>query len=298
MYYTWYSSGLILQIFSGAKECVKLRRKEFNCSTYQAGAGHVRMGCVQSSDPEPSQVVGVPQRWRSATPVTRAQIVARREEFWSTRAAAGGVDQVWYALRSAAEGVASSNLDHANAVLQASSVTTPNGDMSVCYDELGNRYEVPLWCYSSPENLSLSGAPPAKKKKKKASRGPSVKIACKLRFGGCGFTTKEMPFVGMSDASIGSILSETMAALGEREATAPPAPPADGAGEASCSASPSTAKASQPIAAAEVINAMADGRIVARLFFGGQHCANDDALGDVPGIRDDMVFQLFLRKRK
>ena len=236
-------------------------------------------------------------RWRSSTPVTRPQIVARREEFWSTRAAAGGVDQVWYALRSAAEGVASSNLDHANAVLQASSVTTPNGDMSVCYDELGNRYEVPLWCYSVPENLSLSGAPPAKKKKK-ASRGPSVQISCKLRFGGCGFVTKEMPFVGMSDASIVSILAETMAALGEREAAAAPPPPAGGSGVTSSSASPSATAASQPITAAEVITAVAEGRIVARLFFGGQHCADELALGDVPGIQDGMVFQLFLRKKK
>jgi hypothetical protein len=230
--------------------------------------------------------------WKSSTPITRAEIMARREDFWSSREGAGGVPQIWAALRSAAEGVNSNNLDHANAVLEASSVTTPNSDMSVCYDELGNRYEVPLWCWSSPVNLSLSGS--------SASGGggggpkvmkcaPGQLIKCKARFGGLSCICNEIAFEGMSEAKIGALLATVMESVAAREAEAE-----SGGGDSSGGGGTGEMGLSVP----DFIAGVANGTIVLRAFFGGRELDDDLAFGDVGGIGDGRVVQLFLRKAR
>jgi hypothetical protein len=30
----------------------------------------------------------------------------------------------------------------------------PNGSLELCYDELGNEYKIPDYCYSTPSNIS------------------------------------------------------------------------------------------------------------------------------------------------
>lgn len=40
--------------------------------------------------------------------------------------------------------------------LQASSITTPNGSLEVCYDERGYQYKVPQYCVSNPSELTSS----------------------------------------------------------------------------------------------------------------------------------------------
>ena len=259
------------------------------------------MGCVNSAIGEnrESHRIAQPKRWKSSTPITRAEIMARREDFWSSREGAGGLPQIWAALRSAAEGVNSNNLDHANAVLEASSVTTPNSDMSVCYDELGNRYEVPLWCWSSPVNLSLSGSS-ASGGGGGGGGGPKVMkcapgqlIKCKARFGGLSCICNEIAFEGMSEAKVGALLATVMESVAAREAEAE-AEAESGGGDSSGGGGTGEMGLSVP----DFIAGVANGTIVLRAFFGGRELDDDLAFGDVGGIGDGMVVQLFLRKAR
>ena len=62
--------------------------------------------------------------------------------------------QVWQALRAAAE---CEDQDTAQAILDAIQGTLPHGNMSVVYDELGNRYDLPPYCLSEPSNMVHGG---------------------------------------------------------------------------------------------------------------------------------------------
>ena len=44
----------------------------------------------------------------------------------------------------------------ANAVLQASNITTPNGNLTLCYDEMGDCYKVPEYCFVDPIELGAN----------------------------------------------------------------------------------------------------------------------------------------------
>lgn len=57
--------------------------------------------------------------------------------------------EIWQALRRAAE----SDLPYAQAIIDENRIRLVNRDMSVCYDELNIRYELPLYVLSEPENL-------------------------------------------------------------------------------------------------------------------------------------------------
>ena len=49
---------------------------------------------------------------------------------------------IWQTLKSAAENILDGDVDLANAILEASSVSTPHGSLYRCYDELGALYSV------------------------------------------------------------------------------------------------------------------------------------------------------------
>lgn len=34
----------------------------------------------------------------------------------------------------------------------------PNGTLELCYDELGNEYKIPEYCYTTPSNISTKKA--------------------------------------------------------------------------------------------------------------------------------------------
>ena len=39
------------------------------------------------------------------------------------------------------------------AIIDGASITLPHGTLTECYDELGSRYQLPVYCLSSPTNL-------------------------------------------------------------------------------------------------------------------------------------------------
>jgi hypothetical protein len=59
------------------------------------------------------------------------------------------------ALRVAAE---ADDHDTAQAVINAINVTLPLGNLTMVYDELGNKYEIPSYCLSEPTNLIKVGS--------------------------------------------------------------------------------------------------------------------------------------------
>lgn len=88
--------------------------------------------------------------WTSQMPLTEGQLRSKRDEFWETAPAFEGRKEIWDALRAAAE-----TDDHtwAQAIVDGANITLPTGSLQDAYDELGNRYVLPVYCVSKPTNL-------------------------------------------------------------------------------------------------------------------------------------------------
>eukprot|EP00004_Rigifila_ramosa_P015132 TRINITY_DN3504_c0_g1_i1.p1 TRINITY_DN3504_c0_g1~~TRINITY_DN3504_c0_g1_i1.p1 ORF type:complete len:189 (-),score=24.70 TRINITY_DN3504_c0_g1_i1:80-646(-) len=82
--------------------------------------------------------------------MTRGQLQSKRDEFWETAPTFEGRKEIWQALRAAAE---STDLELAQAILDSAEISLPTGVLTESYDQLGNRYSLPLFCLSEPTNL-------------------------------------------------------------------------------------------------------------------------------------------------
>uniref|UniRef100_A0A4W4E0B8 Ubiquitin-like domain-containing protein n=1 Tax=Electrophorus electricus TaxID=8005 RepID=A0A4W4E0B8_ELEEL len=92
-------------------------------------------------------------KWKSDYPMTDGQLLSKRDEFWDTAPAFDGRTEIWDALRAAAHAFESGDHELAQAILDGAGVTLPHGVLSDCYDELGTRYQLPLYCLSQPVNM-------------------------------------------------------------------------------------------------------------------------------------------------
>lgn len=111
-------------------------------------------------------------RWKSDVPLTEGQLRSKRDEFWDTAPAFDGRKEIWDALRAAAVAAESLDFELAQAILDGASISVPNGYyyhvfqlnktnvffslegyLTECYDELGARYQVPIYCLSYPINI-------------------------------------------------------------------------------------------------------------------------------------------------
>lgn len=92
-------------------------------------------------------------RWKSDVPLTEGQLRSKRDEFWDTAPAFDGRKEIWDALRAAAVAGESKDYEHAQAILDGANISVPNGHLTECYDELGTRYQVPIYCLSYPINI-------------------------------------------------------------------------------------------------------------------------------------------------
>ncbi|KAJ8266781.1 hypothetical protein GJAV_G00134630 [Gymnothorax javanicus] len=105
-------------------------------------------------------------KWKSDYPMTDGQLRSKRDEFWDTAPAFEGRKEIWDALRAAAHAFESNDHELAQAILDGASITLPHGALTECYDELGNRYQLPVYCLAPPINMideerSESDAPEA-----------------------------------------------------------------------------------------------------------------------------------------
>ncbi|KAL2524279.1 Ubiquitin domain-containing protein [Abeliophyllum distichum] len=109
------------------------------------------MGCAGSRDKgdETEKKIRKPKQWRHSEPITRAQLIQMRDEFWDTAPHYGGRKEIWDALRAAAE----ADLTLAQAIVESAGVIVQNPDLTVSYDERGAKYELPKYVLSEPANL-------------------------------------------------------------------------------------------------------------------------------------------------
>ncbi|XP_024288346.1 ubiquitin domain-containing protein 2 [Oncorhynchus tshawytscha] len=92
-------------------------------------------------------------KWKSDYPMTDGQLRSKRDEFWDTAPAFEGRKEIWDALRAAAQAFESNDHELAQAIIDGASITLPHGALTECYDELGNRYQLPVYCLSPPVNM-------------------------------------------------------------------------------------------------------------------------------------------------
>ncbi|XP_032806711.1 ubiquitin domain-containing protein 2-like isoform X1 [Petromyzon marinus] len=92
-------------------------------------------------------------KWKSEFPMTEGQLRSKRDEFWDTAPAFEGRKEIWDALRAAAYAFECSDYDLAQAIADGANISLPHGTLTDCYDELGNRYQLPVYCLVPPVNL-------------------------------------------------------------------------------------------------------------------------------------------------
>jgi len=97
-------------------------------------------------------------RWKSDIPLTQGQLRSKRDEFWDTAPAFEGRKEIWDALRAAALALEQNDHALAQAIIDGASISLPHGTLTECYDELGSRYQLPVYCLSSPTNLVRENA--------------------------------------------------------------------------------------------------------------------------------------------
>ncbi|KAG1659352.1 Ubiquitin domain-containing protein 2 [Nymphon striatum] len=92
-------------------------------------------------------------RWKSDVPLTEGQLRSKRDEFWDTAPAFEGRKEIWDALKAASYAAETCDYTLAQAIVNGASISLPNGTLTDCYDELGNRYQLPVYCLSSAINM-------------------------------------------------------------------------------------------------------------------------------------------------
>ncbi|MED6288102.1 Ubiquitin domain-containing protein 1, partial [Characodon lateralis] len=92
-------------------------------------------------------------KWKSEYPMTEGQLRSKRDEFWDTAPAFEGRKEIWDALKAAAVALESNDHELAQAIVDGANITLPQGTLTECYDELGNRYQLPVYCLAPPVNL-------------------------------------------------------------------------------------------------------------------------------------------------
>uniref|UniRef100_A0A671LW90 Ubiquitin domain-containing protein 1 n=1 Tax=Sinocyclocheilus anshuiensis TaxID=1608454 RepID=A0A671LW90_9TELE len=92
-------------------------------------------------------------KWKSDYPMTEGQLRSKRDEFWDTAPAFEGRKEIWDALKAAALALECNDHELAQAIVDGANITLPHGSLTECYDELGNRYQLPVYCLAPPVNL-------------------------------------------------------------------------------------------------------------------------------------------------
>ncbi|KAI3710117.1 hypothetical protein L2E82_39891 [Cichorium intybus] len=110
------------------------------------------MGCAKSSEADQSQGGGGRNRLRPPRPwrhegnrVSWIELHDMRTTFWRNAPRYGG--------RAALEAAAECDLAYAQRILDSNSIRYPNGDMTLCIDDQGHRYELPPYVLSEPTNM-------------------------------------------------------------------------------------------------------------------------------------------------
>ncbi|KAF2094620.1 hypothetical protein NA57DRAFT_46191, partial [Rhizodiscina lignyota] len=119
---------------------------------------------VYTSSDNPDIIHAATSLLTSTPRVTRSQLERERAAFFDTRWS--GRAEVWAAVKLICESLRQQDLEAAQAVLDAAGLTCPTGEVRRAgdkqkdggvYDELGERYQVPLWVMADPEGVVEDG---------------------------------------------------------------------------------------------------------------------------------------------
>lgn len=92
-------------------------------------------------------------KWKSDVLITETQLRRKREEYWDTAPAFEGRKEIWDALRGTCYALEQNDIDLAQSILDCANISLPHGTLFDCYDELGTRYQLPIYVLSAPINL-------------------------------------------------------------------------------------------------------------------------------------------------
>lgn len=130
-------------------------------------------------------------KWKSDVPLTDGQLRSKRDEFWDTAPAFEGRKEIWDALKAAAYAAETNDFTLAQAIIDGASISLPNGTLMDCYDELGNRYQLPVYCLSAPINLIEDNSEvDTPSPDSETSNGGGEEIVVKIRLSTTGKDTK------------------------------------------------------------------------------------------------------------
>ena len=92
-------------------------------------------------------------KWKSSTPITKEEILRKRETFWHTAASYEGKIEIWQALKAAID---AEDIEMAKLIIESANITLTGEYLNEVYDELGTKYCIPDYCLSFPSNMLLS----------------------------------------------------------------------------------------------------------------------------------------------
>ncbi|RWS07286.1 ubiquitin domain-containing protein 2-like protein [Dinothrombium tinctorium] len=151
-------------------------------------------------------------KWKSDVPLTEGQLRSKRDEFWETAPAFEGRKEIWDALKAAAYASENNDYDLAQAILDGALISLPNGTLLDCYDELGNRYQLPIYCLSAPINLIEEGSD-------SESPSPESEPISEGRFGGEEISVKFRISSSCKDVKMSVFSKETILSAKRKLAT-------------------------------------------------------------------------------
>jgi len=115
------------------------------------------MGCALDKcfdvDQEEEAIGLLPRRgrpWKSDHPLTKVELDKMRDDFWFSTRGTEGRQEVWETLKAACE----ADDETCDVILEAAGIKTERGSLESCYDELGAKYEIPIYCIREPTNMS------------------------------------------------------------------------------------------------------------------------------------------------
>jgi len=120
------------------------------------------MGCIFSRNRDSDDSEGAGKNrplqkeapmWKSEVPITLGQLMSKRDEYWDTAPAFDGRKEIWDALKAAVNAFEGKDFALAQAIIDGANITLPLGNLTDCYDELGNRYQLPVYLLSNPINF-------------------------------------------------------------------------------------------------------------------------------------------------
>lgn len=85
---------------------------------------------------------------------TTSALKEQRKQFWETAPAYEGQTEIWQALKAAVDAIQNTDYELADIIVKAAGVTSLDGTLQKCYDELGTLYQIPNYVVADPKTLT------------------------------------------------------------------------------------------------------------------------------------------------